>query len=54
MLLQTVRGELDARETYGSFDASLAWLLPLSNESVNTYVEEMNTLIEAVDAMTQN
>lgn len=53
-LLQTVEGELNAREAYASFDAALAGLPPLSKETVNACIDEMNTLIEAVDAMAQS
>ena len=53
-LLQTVEGEIDAGEAYASFDAALARLPPLSKESMNACIEEMNTLIAAVDAMAQS
>ena len=53
-LLQTVESELDAGEAYASFDAALARLPPLSKENVNACIEEMNTLVEAVDTMAQS
>ena len=53
-LLQTVESELDAGEAYASFDAALARLPPLSKENVNACIEEMNTLVEVVDAMAQS
>ena len=53
-LLQTVKGELDARDTFGSFDAALARLPALSKDSVSACIEEMTTLIQAVDAMAQS
>jgi hypothetical protein len=53
-LLRTVESELDAGEAYASFDAALSRLPPLSKENVNACIEEMNTLVEAVDTMAQS
>jgi kinesin family protein 4/21/27 len=53
-LLSTVAGQLDAGEAYSSFDAALARLPPLSKERVYACIQEMNTLIDAVEVMAQS
>jgi Kinesin-like protein len=53
-LLSTVAGQLDTGEAYASFDAALARLPPLSKERVYACIQEMNTLIDAVEVMAQS
>jgi len=53
-LLSTVAGQLDAGEAYASFDAALTRLPSLSKERVYACIQEMNTLIDAVEAMAQS
>lgn len=53
-LLHTVEAQLEDNEAYTYFDEALARLPPFSKEYVAACIDEMRTLIAAVDAMYQS
>jgi kinesin family protein 4/21/27 len=53
-LLTAVEGEMDASEAYESFHEALFQLPPLSREHIRACIDEMETLVTAVDAMSQS
>jgi hypothetical protein len=53
-LLHTVEAQLEDNDAYTYFEEALARLPPYSKEYVSACIEEMRTLIAAVDAMSQS
>lgn len=53
-LLKTVEEDADVNEAYASFDKALSRLPKLSKEHICACIDEMNTLVIAVDAMSQS
>lgn len=53
-LLKTVEEDADVNEAYSSFDKALSRLPKLSKEHICACIDEMNTLVVAVDGMCQS
>lgn len=53
-LLHTVEAQLEDNDAYSYFEEALARLPPYSKEYVSACIDEMRTLIAAVDAMSQS
>eukprot|EP00562_Extubocellulus_spinifer_P002791 CAMPEP_0178486660 /NCGR_PEP_ID=MMETSP0696-20121128/8919_1 /TAXON_ID=265572 /ORGANISM="Extubocellulus spinifer, Strain CCMP396" /LENGTH=1944 /DNA_ID=CAMNT_0020114325 /DNA_START=206 /DNA_END=6040 /DNA_ORIENTATION=- len=53
-LLTAVEGETYASEAYDGFTEALFRLPPLSKENIRSCIDEMETLVTAVDAMSQS
>ena len=53
-LLDTIEGEIDAREAHTSFHDALMCLPSLSKEHIHACIDEMNVLVSTVDSMAQS